>query len=516
MSDKDTGSFYTPISLINYMVSYIRTRSNPKSILEPSAGDGRFARPLQSFHAPITLVESEAEKVDLLRQTCGDACRIYGGDFIAFALQEKVSYDLIIGNPPYIAKKNVVKEQTEASRELVKSFGLEKGIFQNLWVSFVLASIKVLSQNGSIFFVLPFEFLQVQYAEKLRGFLEKRFNTIEIITFKERVFDEIEQDICLVYMTNEAEAKPYIQYTTLPNAENTEPLFQSKIMRNKPLMKWSNCIINDVETERLGELAAKFPKVSSFGEISPGIVTGANSFFILSRADIDRLRVPESNVLPVITKSSAIPRLLYFKGSDFDGICGGKNRTHMLSLSGLDAGLFPAELKRYIAGGEAEGIHKRYKCAKRKRWYDVPVVKKGDACFFKRYDSIPRVIMNCANVHTTDIIYNIRFDSRYDPASFVFCFYNSLTLALCEYNGRFYGGGVEELVPSEFKGLAVPYKKIRKPSVDKLDRLFREKKSIGDIIDYVDRIVLSRLRPDEIAFLQNVRKRYLDRRLKNT
>lgn len=516
MSDKDTGSFYTPTSLIEYMVSYIKTRVRPGSILEPSAGDGRFVDFLRCFNAPITLVESEEEKVNNLCKTCGDTCRICRSDFIAFSLQENASYDLIIGNPPYIVKKKVVKEQAEASQELVKSFDLDKGIFQNLWVSFVLASIKVLSQKGAIFFVLPFEFLQVQYAEKLREFLEKKFNTIEIITFEESIFDEIEQDICLVYMTNEAEAKPYIQYTTLSSAKNANQLFQSKIMRNKPLKKWSNCILNDEETERLNELAGKFPQISSVGEISPGIVTGANSFFILSKAGMDKLCVPKSNILPIITKSSAIPPLLYFKSPDFDGICGEKNRTHMLALSGLDMNSFSACLKKYIAKGEEEEINKGYKCSKRKRWYDVPVVKKGDVCFFKRYDSIPRIMINCAGIHTTDIIYNIRFDSQYDPASFAFCFYNSLTLALCEYNGRFYGGGVGELVPSEFKGLVIPYKKIKKTSIDKLDRLFREKKSIGIIIDYVDSIVLSSLKPDEISFLQNVRKRYLYRRLKNT
>lgn len=61
------------------------------------------------------------------------------------------------------------------------------------------------------FFVLPFEFLQVQYAEKLRIFLEKKFNTIEITTFEDRVFTDIEQDVCQVYFSNEEFAKPFIR-----------------------------------------------------------------------------------------------------------------------------------------------------------------------------------------------------------------------------------------------------------------------------------------------------------------
>lgn len=514
MNNKDTGSFYTPFSLIEYMVSYIKPRMQPRSILEPSAGDGRFVNALSCFNAPITLVENEKEKADALHAQFGDNYRVYGSDFVSYSLQTDNSYDLVIGNPPYIAKKKVVKEQVEATQRLIQSFGLEMGVFQNLWVSFVLASINVLSPKGAIFFVLPFEFLQIQYAEKLREFLERRFNTIEIITFEDRVFEDIEQDICLVYMTNETEAKPYVQYITLTNAEKPVQLFQSRISRNKPIKKWSNCILNDEETEKLCDLAGRFPLVQSFGEISPGIVTGANSFFILTKEEMEKLSVPYANVLPIITKSSTIPRLLQFKKMDFDDTCGTRNRTHLLSLCDLDYDLFSNQLKEYIASGEALKIHEGYKCNLRRRWYDVPIVKKGDVCFFKRYDILPRIIVNCASIHATDIVYNIRFDEQYDPSSFAFCFYNSLTLALCEYNGRFYGGGVGELVPSEFKKLAVPYRIIRKRSVDKLDRMFREGAKMENVIDYVDGIVLSGMTPDEKEFLRDVRKRYLDRRLK--
>ena len=516
MNEKDTGSFYTPQSLVDYMASYVSTRVQPSLILEPSAGDGRFVNALSAFNSHITLVESEKEKTDILELKFGDKCRVYNSDFIAFSLNNTNTYDLIIGNPPYIPKKKVVKEQVEASQKLIEFFNLDKELFQNLWVSFVLASIKLLSQYGAIFFVLPFEFLQVQYAEKLRKFLEERFNTIEIITFEDRVFEGIEQDICLVYMTNEARAKPYIQYTTLTNPKKPDQLFQSKIMRNKPLKKWSNCILNDEETEKLKDLASRFPQVNSFGDISPGIVTGANSFFILSKNSLDNLSVPDEYVIPIISKSSALSRLLVFNQSDFEAICGDKNRTHMLLLSGLDYNDFSEELKKYITSGEDKEIHEQYKCKKRKRWYDVPIIKKGEVCFFKRYGSMPRVIINHANIYTTDIVYNIRFNPQYNPSSFAFCFYNSLTLALCEYNGRFYGGGVEELVPTEFKELPIPYTLINNEDINKLDQLFRDRNTnVEETINYVDSLVLSALDSEEKEFLQGVRKRYLYRRLKN-
>ena len=514
MNEKETGSFYTPPELIDYMVAYIRNRIAPKTILEPSAGDGRFVHALEVFGAQISLVEFKEDKAKQLTDCYGDKCKVYCGDFIRYSLKTKNTYDLIIGNPPYIAKKKVPEDQCLSTEEILSHFKLDKSVFQNLWVSFVLSALKLLSPNGAVFFVLPFEFLQVQYAEKLRTFLETKFNTIEIITFEDRVFEGIEQDVCLVYLTNEPQAKPYIQYTTFSSVSAQKPISQSIIMRNKPLRKWSNCILNDEETESLLKLAKEFPKISEFGDISPGIVTGANSFFILPQIEAAKLRLPEEHILPIITKSSTIPSLLSLTLSDFEKTYSKSHRTHLLNLNGLAQEAFSAELTSYIAQGESKKINEGYKCKKRKRWYDVPIIKKGDACFFKRYHVLPRVVINKAQLHTTDIIYNIRFKEGYDAASFAFCFYNSLTLALCEYSGRFYGGGVGELVPSEFKQLNIPYKKVEGKHILQLDEMFRNQTELSKIIDYVDSIVLTGLSADDIKTLQEIRSRYLKRRLK--
>ena len=514
MNEKETGSFYTPEELIEYMVSYAFTRIHPQTILEPSAGDGRFVDPLKVFNAQVSLVEFDSVKAETLLSKFSEYCKVQCTDFIQYANQCNEQYDLIIGNPPYVAKKKVPEDQCAETEKILEHFNLDKSVFQNLWVSFVLSSTKLLSSKGAIFFVLPFEFLQVQYAEKLRAFLEAKFNTIEIITFEERVFKEIEQDICLVYLSNEPKAKPYIQYTTFKDVFSPTPVFKSMIMRNKPLKKWSNCILNDEETEKLLHFAKKFPEVSHFGDISPGIVTGANSFFILSQEEIVKLRLPPKHIIPIVTKSSTIPPLLDFTFRDFKKTVSKNNRTHLMNLNGLKQESFSEELITYIAQGKTDKINERYKCKKRQRWYDVPIIKKGDVCFFKRYHIIPRVIVNKAQIHTTDVIYNIRFKEEYDAASFAFCFYNSLTLALCEYSGRFYGGGVGELVPTEFKQLSVPYKKVKAENIKKLDEMFRDKTELSAIIDYVDSIVLAGLSNDDIQILQEIRHRYLKRRLK--
>lgn len=514
MDNKQTGSFYTPMSLIEYMIEYCGSKIIPHSILEPSAGDGRFGKLLRSFNCPITLVELDENKALTLKKEYSDFCDVFHFDYLKFAIEQDKKYDLIIGNPPYISKKALPPEQRELSLQLLDHYNLSHDIFQNIWVSFILAALNNLSPNGTIFFVLPFEFLQVQYAEKLRGFLEKRFNTIEITTFEDSVFSEIEQDVCLVYLSNETIEKPYIKYTTLVSDNDTTKTFESVILRNKPLKKWSNCILNDAETELLLGTASCFPKINTFGEISPGIVTGANSYFVLSKEKIDDFKMPDNVKLSIITKGAYVPSLLLFRESDFDAMEIPKYKTRLLNLNSVKEEMFSRELKEYLKDGENQEINKRYKCKQRKRWFDVPIIKTGSVSFFKRFYKLPRIIVNMAGVYTTDISYNIRFTEQTDPASFAFCFYNSLTMALCEYNGRFYGGGVGELVPSEFKDLCIPYRSIPESHIIHLDQLFRENKPYTEIIDYVDSFVLADLPNEVISHLQEIRNRYLIRRMK--
>lgn len=512
MDEKNTGSYYTPQTLIDFMIQFIAARREITNVLEPSAGDGRFINSLTKFNCSIHAIEIDKSKVEQLNECEFYQTKVTCADFIEYALSHNETYKIIIGNPPYISKRNLEDDDRIPSYKLLEHFKLPNNLFQNLWVSFILASIKLLNNDGAIFFVLPFEFLQVQYAEKLRNFLEARFNSIEIITFEEKIFDKIEQDVCLVYLENNDISKPFIRYTTIDDLVLKKASFSSEIKRNKPLKKWSNCILDDYETELLNDISSQYPQIREFGDISPGIVTGANDFFILDQEVAERLGNTE-NDLKIISKSSDLADRFIFTVEDYYSLMNEMKKVKMLNLNGTQEDEFSVELNQYLKDGVDKEINTRYKCSKRKRWFDVPIVKRGDVSFFKRYNLIPRIIINQADVYTTDIAYNIRLYENIDISSFAFCFYNSLTLVLCEYNGRFYGGGVGELVPNEFKDLHLPYCEISHDQILSLDLMFRQKCDYLSIIDYVDTIVLN-LSDDQKKHLQSIRNRYLRRRLK--
>ncbi|WP_418531365.1 Eco57I restriction-modification methylase domain-containing protein [Phocaeicola sp.] len=523
ISNKKTGSYYTPIKTVRFMYKYLESQKNwVCDMLEPSAGDGRFIEQglKNDTISKIVGVELVKEKAEILLQRfMGKNIHIISKDFLEFSLYSKEKYDLIIGNPPYINKKNIEPVFVERAYTLCKQYNLPKGIVQNAWVAFILASLSHLAAKGVLFFVLPIELLQVQYAEKLRVFLEKNFNTIHILTFDEKMFPEIEQNTCLLYLTNCKEKTPYIDYKQYKKLDSEKPYSTSKIQRNKPLEKWTNAILSDDEIDVLRRLSKNLPTISEFGNSAPGIVTGANNVFILTKAEVKKIGC-EKFVIPIISRSNSVQGHLYIdevliKGLEADN----RVKLFLLNLSGIEEKCLPPKLIGYL---KKEGnrirngkkIKDGYKCSRRKPWYAVPIVPTGEVVFFKRYDKVPRICVKSKEIYTTDIAYNMRLKLQYDADSFVFCFYNSCTLALCEYWGRYYAGGVSELTPTEFKKLCVPYEYIDKEKVEYLRNLLLRGASVDEVVSYVDNeTILKEFSKEDVNRLKKIRKKLMYRRL---
>lgn len=515
MNKKEIGEYYTPVNLVCSMVEYVKKQISNMDILEPSAGDGRFVKPLLKYNLKsldcIELFERKCEEIRKISDNRN--LNVICNDFIDFSLNSSKKYDLIIGNPPYIKKRNMNREIIDNSSKLLKKLKVDKIKIENIWVSFILSSVKLLKPNGSIFFILPFEFLQVNYSEELRLYLEEKFNKIEIIVFDNKVFDNIEQDVCLLYLTNDNNYnKEYIKYSVVKNGNDINKcIYESKIMKNKPLKKWTNSIITDKETELLKNKSELFKKVKDYGYISPGIVTGNNDFFIKNKEFIG---ITEAPYIPVISKSILIGNKLIFNKKDFEYISKDGKAVYLLILNQKEA-KYSKGLQNYLKEGEKKEYNNTYKCKTHKPWYNVPIIEKGDLLFFKRFNLLPRLIINEADVYTTDISYNIRLDNIYDKYSFGFCFYNSLTLAMTEYLGRFYGGGVCEMIPNEFKDLPMPYKKVSKKKVNELNIMIKRGCSIHEITNFVDNEVLKEyFSQEELLIVQEIRKKLIGRRIK--
>lgn len=521
MDEKLSGSYYTPKKTVQFVYDYLQQHHKSiKSILEPSAGDGRFIQLFSKSNSVdnIVGVELYQEKVQAVNErVLSPKVTMIAADFLEYSAACEVRFDLVVGNPPYINIKNMDKEFLEVARLLCQSLNLPGSLIQNAWVAFVIAATQLLSETGTIFFVLPIEFLQVQYAEKLRGFLEKKFNTIHILSFEERMFPEIEQEACLVYLTNENQGLPYISYRQYAKLDSKVPILESRIERNKPLKKWSNAVLSDEEIDLLNRIANQYTTIAQLSDSAPGIVTGANNKFILTKEEVEQYECTQY-VKPIISKGVMAKNKFEVNHALISELASTGKKVYLLDLARIKLDELPASLNNYlslVASTKRNGveIQKSYKCSKRKPWYGVPIVKSGQVIFFKRYDLCPRISTNPAEIYTTDIAYNLRLHDGIKPESLVFCFYNSLTLAQCEFVGRYYAGGVSELTPNEFRAISVPYRPIESCDIERAKQMFSDNEDLNEIVAFVNSKTLEvDLTRHEIARLNVIRTKLIERR----
>jgi adenine-specific DNA-methyltransferase len=108
-------------------------------------------------------------------------------------------------------------------------------------------------------------------------------------------------------------------------------------------------------------------------------------------------------------------------------------------------------------------------------------------------------------------------NEEYQINQFIYSFYNSLTLVFSELEGRYYGGGVLELTPGEFKKLPIPILNITAKEFEIFTKSFEKKSQIEDILNKNDFSILNTsigLNTEEIEQIQKIRAKLVQKRMR--
>ncbi|TMP38220.1 Eco57I restriction-modification methylase domain-containing protein [Pseudoalteromonas rubra] len=524
MNTKFNGSFYTPVEIAEWLterVSKNYTAYKKVKVLEPSCGDGVFLDTFSAafgdtvYTADAVELNSHAHQLVLDKKTPN--VNVYNGDFLFW--ETRSSYDLIIGNPPYIARKRLDDKQAEKCKQIHISNGLENKEISNIWTSFLIKSASHLSNKGILAFVLPTELLQVNYSKEIRKYLLDRFERLEIISFKSLAFEDIEQDtvILIAYKKTEMENGLYFAEVSTVSQLRSQNLTFTR-HHGDHNAKWSSYILTEEDMSFLEGVSEKCKKVSDFCTSVAGIVTAANSYFILTSDDVKKYKL-EKYAKKIVQRGIFINGSVEISESDYNEISNSGKPCYLIDLNSVKESEFSDSLMQYLKKGRELEIHQRYKCKLRPRWFDVPSIWKSEGLFFKRGHKYPKLVVNNADVYVTDSAYRIKMKSDYNIQAFAYSFYNSLTLLYSELNGRYYGGGVLELTPNEFKSLPVPYVDIEKEEFSLFSQNFKSKKTIEDLIKINDEKVLSSIKglsPDDIIRVHNIYQKVKRRRLRES
>ena len=166
---RNQGIYFTPPSTVKSLTDYVFKLKNGhfENVLEPSCGSGEFLKYIDGSHKFTSMVGVELNTViftELQKDQFTNNITIVNQDFLNF--KSGVKYDLIIGNPPYfVTKKSTVD---------VKYHQFFDGR-PNIYILFVAKCLELLNPGGVLAFVLPHNFTNCLYYDKLRKHITDNF-----------------------------------------------------------------------------------------------------------------------------------------------------------------------------------------------------------------------------------------------------------------------------------------------------------------------------------------------------
>ena len=201
---KKEGIFFTPISTIktnlNFLEPYFKNINN---VLEPSCGSCEYILKLNDLYSRLSITGIEYNKniYESIKHLETDNIKLLNINYLNF--DENITYDLILGNPPYFV---VPKDTVE--KDYYKYFDGRPNIF----ILFIIKSLKLLNKNGILSFILPKNFLNSHYYDKTRKYIYNNFKILNII-YCDDDYIETKQETIIMIIQNKNETINNDKYT---------------------------------------------------------------------------------------------------------------------------------------------------------------------------------------------------------------------------------------------------------------------------------------------------------------
>jgi adenine-specific DNA methylase len=498
--EKLRGGYRTPSDIARFLSNWVLA-GGAKIILEPSCGDGAFLGALADAGGDTRMsvlgIELDEQDAALARSRvaahAGIDATVRCDDFLGWALtnlDRPTRFDAVVGNPPFIRYQYWPEPFQQKAEKLFALLHLPFTRHTNAWVPFVLASLALLRGGGRLAMVVPAEIIHIMHAQALRSYLGTTCTRLLLIDPEEIWFEQTLQGACLLL----AEKKEHVadstegvaivrvtgkQFLTRP----AEVLFEQAQFSDGNTVegKWTRALLQEAELDLL-EALRRHPDVRVFEDVADvdvGIVTGANKYFLVPDETVRQYGLQDF-AHPMFGRSEHCPGVVYNRAQHRENVRAGLP-TNFLWLRGARFDELPEGVKDYIRLGESQGLQNRYKCRVRTPWYEVPSVHATEIGMLKRCHDFPRLIFNKVGAYTTDTAYRIR-TRRTRARRLVYSFLNSLTALSAELEGRHYGGGVLELVPSEIERLLLPLPRLKSYPLSKLGRAVRTSEASATLV----------------------------------
>ena len=192
MERNKLGQFATPpalsLEIAKFAWDTLRHRKSGFSFLDPAIGTGSFfgaflrAFPRDRIEA-ATGIELDKSFADAARGVWRhQGLRLIHGDFTK--LRPDATYNVILTNPPYVRHHHLTADEKQRLGSLAQAAtGLRLSGLAGLYCYFLLIAHAWLAENGLGVWLIPSEFMDVNYGEGVKRYLTERVSLLQIHRF---------------------------------------------------------------------------------------------------------------------------------------------------------------------------------------------------------------------------------------------------------------------------------------------------------------------------------------------
>jgi len=473
------GQFATPYRLASELVCHAAAMLPARSeirFLEPGFGSGPFYSAL--LNSPFAKRVRIARGFEIDQDYGKAAKRCWNGTGLRLSIADftkveppktdKAKFNLVVCNPPYVRHHHLSQNQKkELQMTVARHTAFKMNGLSGLYTYFMILSKAWMSDDGIGAWLIPSEFMDVNYGRKVKEFLLDAVTLYHIHRCdpEEVQFEDALVSSAIVFFRNSVPPAGHkVEFSLGRTLEDPKLSREVDVDQLRHSTKWTGLVQNSTWRPISGSCDV----LDSLFRIKRGLATGCNSFFILTPDRIQKERIPRRFLIPILPSPKDLGTNEVM--ADEEGIPRIKNPLFLLSCDLPEVQVqkgYPS-LWRYLQRGMAEGVDGRYLCRHRSPWYSQEIRPPSPLlCTYMgrptKRSNIPfRFILNrsaatAANVYL--MLYpRSPLDSllKTDPALLreLWKALSSITSEMLVGEGRVYGGGLHKMEPKELANVS--------------------------------------------------------------
>jgi len=200
-----------------------------------------------------------------------------------------MSYDLIVGNPPYLKIEDIKNSTTAEEINVYKSKFISSYKQYDKYFLFMETAIKQILNNAidnsSSVLIVQNKFLNAVAGKKLRKYIKDNKVLQKIINFQDtQFFEEVSTYVCVVKLKPDQTRFEYLEAKSLEEIDKEPLLYETKFLTDEG---WF--LVDNEELRTTYEYArSNFPSITTEIEVSNGVQTSRNSVYVIKAKEIKK------------------------------------------------------------------------------------------------------------------------------------------------------------------------------------------------------------------------------------